>query len=253
MWKRQRLRLLGALLVLAGLGFGAVTPGAYVSLVGLVGGLASLLLLLRGRPDHLLPWAGVSLVAITLQAIGSIPGLLLGVGAALLLWVERARLLPPRIPRARQLLLLGLALALFGLFLPWRATAGSFVAGFLHHQVPHTGAVISVYDPLASWVPADRQPGRQLLGSLLPLFAWSALLQLALGLPARLRHLGPPLWLLLLAWWLLHRSILPGGLLYLAGTGLVGLTLIRGLSGGSTAQVRSAPDGSIQNPSGWEG
>lgn len=229
MTARQKMRLLGALLVVIGLGFGAVTPGAYVSLVGLLGGLAALLLLLRGRPAHRLLWARGGLLAITLQALGSIPGLLLGGGAGLLLWVERARLLPARLPPNRRLLLLGLGLVLVGLLLPWKATAGGFVAGYLHRLVPQTGAVASAYDPLASWVPADREPGRQLLGSLLPLCAWGALLLLALGRPAPLRRLGPSLWLLLLAWWLLQRSILPGGLLYLSGTGLVGLALLRAL------------------------
>lgn len=235
--ERQDLRLLGALIAVVGLGFGTVTLGAYVSWVGLVGGLASLVLLLRGRPAHLLPWAGAGLLAIALQALGSIPGLLFGVGAGLLLWIERARLLPSRLSRTRRLLLFGLGLVLVGLFLPWTATAGGFVAGYIQRLVPQTGALVSVYDPLANWVAAGREPGRQLLGSLLPLFAWSALLQIALGRPARLHRLGPPLWLILLAWWLLHRSILPGGLLYLSGTGLVGLTLIRSLE----IRPKSAP------------
>lgn len=236
MRKGQDLRLLGALLVLVGLGLGAATPGAYVSVVGLVGGLtALLLLLLRG---HRAPWALAILLAVALQALGPIPGLILGTGTCLLLWTERARLLPARIPRTRRLLLLGLALVLAALFLPWKASAGSFVSGYVYRIAPQTGEPVSFYDPLATWVPAEREPGRQLLGSLLPLLAWSALLLLALGRPAPLRRLGPPLWLLLLAWWLLQRSILPGGLLYLSGTGLVGLTLL----GASGAPRRKTSD-----------
>lgn len=232
MEKGRDLRLLGALLVIVGLGFGAATPGAYISLVSLVGGVASLLLLVRGRPVHQLPWASAILLAIALQALGSIPGLILGAGTGLLLWAERARLLPARLPRTRRLLLLGLTLALIGLFLPWRATAGSFVSGYTHQVSPQTGMPVSLYDPLANWVSADREPGRQLLGSLLPLIAWSALMHLAVGRLAPLRRLGPPLWLVLLAWWLLQRSILPGGLLYLSGAGLVGLTLLKVISAG---------------------
>ncbi|HLO02547.1 MAG TPA: hypothetical protein VK191_05530 [Symbiobacteriaceae bacterium] len=226
MRNRKVVRLLGALLVIVGLGLGAVTPGAYVGLVGLFLGLAALLLLLRGRPAHLLPWAGAALLAVALQAFGPLPGIALGGGTGLLLWRNRAHLLPARLPR-RRLLLVGLTLALIGLFLPWRATTGSFVSGYAHQLAPLTGEPHSVYDPLATWVPADQEPGRQLLGSLLPLLAWCALLYLAVGRPAQLRRLGPPLWLVLVAWWLLQHSILLGSLLYLSGTGLVGLSLIR--------------------------
>lgn len=244
----QRLRLLGALLVLVGLRLGAVTPGTYISQVGLAGAVAALFILVRGRPPHLLPWARALLLAVALQAFGPLPGLLLAGGTGLLLWTERATLLPSSLPRARRLLLLGLTLALIGLFLPWKATAGSFVSGYTHRVTPQTGQLTSVYDPLATWVSADREPGRQLLGSLLPLFTWGLLLQLALGRPAHLRRLGPPVWLLLLAWWLLQRSILPGGLLYLSGMGLAGLPLVRAVTTRPTGAGRRVVDSCD-----WEG
>lgn len=226
MAKGEELRLLGALLVVVGLGLGAITPGNFISLVGLLLGLAALLFLLRGRPAHLLPWAAVALLAVALQAFGPVPGLALTGGTLLLLWSNRQQLLPARLPR-RQLLWLGLAMALLGLFLPWVASRGGFVAGYVHQLDPLSDLPVSTFDPLATWVEWGRAPGRQLLGSLAPLFAWGALLYISLGRARELRRLGPPFWLLLLAWWLFHRSTLPGGLLYLIGTALVGLALLR--------------------------
>jgi hypothetical protein len=235
----EDLRLLGALLVIVGLGLGAIAPGSFVSLAGLLLGLPALLFLLRGRPPHLLPWAATALTAVALQGFGPLPGLILCGGTGLLLWANRAHLLPARLPRSRRLLLIGLALVLAGLLLPWESTQGSFVGGFIHHMEPFTGQPVSLYDPLAAWVPAARSPGRQLLGSLLPLLAWGALLQLAWGRLTGLRRLGPPLWLALLAWWLLWRSILPGGLLYLTGVGLAGLAVVRVL--GARPRAPAAP------------
>jgi hypothetical protein len=225
--KDEEFRLLGALLVAVGLVLGIVQTALYVSLVGLLLGAGALLFLLRGRPAHLLRPAVAVLAAVSVQAVGPLTSLALPAGTALLIWANRDQLgVLTRLSQGRRWLLLGLSLVLVGLFLPWEASKGSFAGGFTHELAPLTRQPVSTYDPLAVWLPAEQLPGRQLLGALLPLLAWSGLLLLALQRRARLRRLGLPLLLGLFLWWSLQRSVLPGGLLYLTGTGLAGFALL---------------------------
>lgn len=226
MHEGEELRLLGALLVVIGLGLGLVQPSLYVSLVGLLLGAAALLFLLRGRPAHLLGPSAVALVAVSLQALGPPTSLALLAGTGLLLWSNRDQLpLPKRLGRRRRLLLLGLLLLLAGLFLPWEAVKGHFAGGFTHELSPVSGEPVSVYDPLVVWIPAEQLPGRQLLGALLPLLAWGALVWIALSRKVNHQRLAPPLLGGLLLWWALQRSLLFGGLLYLIGLGLAGFAV----------------------------
>lgn len=238
----EELRLLGALLVVIGLGLSIVQPSVYVSLVGLLLGLVALLFLLRGRPAHLLRASATALVAVSLQALGPPTSLALLAGTALLLWSNRETVgLQQPLSRHRRWLLFGLALVLIGLFLPWEAAQGRFAGGFTHQLAPLTGQPVSTFDPLAVWLPAEQLPGRQLLGALLPLLAWGALVQLALNRRGRLQRFTPPLLLSLFLWWVLQRSALLGGLLYLAGTGLAGFAVLWEAQTARQSHARRSP------------